>query len=153
MTSEERAAMLENRLKTLQMFYAAAQADSTLRYGNAGILELVTEQKRAQQIKTGASSAQRLGITEPKQVFLKTQDTFGCANWVCEDTGDGFTATCANCMLCAISKKMGQYSPCRLYCLNPIEAMLKGISPNAEFIVEETLWDNDKCSVSVILKG
>ena len=37
MTSEERVAMLEQKLKTLQMFYAAVQADSTLRYGNAGI--------------------------------------------------------------------------------------------------------------------
>jgi len=151
MTSEERVAILEQKLKTLQMFYAAVQADSTLRYGNAGILDRVTEQKHAEQVKTGAASAQRLGIKEPKQAFLKTQDTFGCANWVCEDTEDGFTASCANCMLCAMSKKMGQYSPCRLNCLNPIEAMLKGIAPNAEFIVDNTLWDNDKCSVRVIL--
>ena len=153
MTSDERAAILEQKVRTLQMFYAAVQADSTLRYGNAGILDRVTEQKHAEQVKTGAASAERLGIKEPKQVFLKTQDTFGCANWICEDTEDEFTATCANCMLCAMSKKMGQYSPCRLNCLNPIEAMLRGITPNAEFIVDKTLWDNDKCSVRVILEG
>ena len=153
MTSEERAAILEQKLKTLQMFYTAVQADSTLRYGNAGILDRVTEAKHAEQVKTGAASAERLGIKEPKQAFLKTQDIFGCANWVCEDTEDGFTATCANCMLCAMSKKMGQYGPCRLNCLNPIEAMLKGIAPNAEFIVDKTLWDNDKCSVRVVIKG
>jgi len=153
MTSEEKVAMLERKLKTLQMFYAAVLADSTLHYGNAGILDRVTEQKHAEQMKTGTASAERLGIKEPKQTFLKTQDTFGCANWVCEDTKNGFSATCVNCMLCAMSKKMGQYSPCLLHCLNPIEAMLKGIAPNAEFIVDKTMWDDDKCAVRVILKG
>ena len=152
MTSEEKAAMLEQKLKTLQMYYAAVQADSTLRYGNAGILDLVTEQKYAEQMKTGTASSERLGIREPKQAFLKTQDIFGCANWVCEDTEDGFTATCANCMLCAISKKIGQYSPCRINCLNPIEAMLKGTAPNVDFIVKKTLWDDDSCLVTVTYK-
>jgi len=150
---EERVAILEQKLKTLQMFYAAVQADATLRYGNAGILDHVTEQKLAEQIKTGAVSAERLGIKEPQEAFLKTQDTFGCANWVCEDTEDGFIATCTNCLLCAMSKKMGQYSPCWLNCLNPIEAMLQGVSPKAEFIVQKTLWDNANCAVRVILKG
>ena len=149
MTSEERVAMLEHKLTILQMFYAAVQADSTLRYGNAGILDCVTEQKRVEQMKTGAISAERLGIKEPKQAFLKTQDIFGCANWVCEDAEDGFIATCTKCMLCAMSKKMGEHSPCQIHCLSPIEAMVKGIQSNAEFIIDKTLWDEDRCLVRV----
>ena len=149
MTSEEKVVMLEQKLKTLQMFYAAVQADSALRYGNAGILDHVTEQKHAEQVKTGAVSAERLGIKEPKQAFLKTQDTFGCANWVCEDTVNGFIATCTSCMLCVISKKMGNYTPCQIHCLSPIEAMIKGVNPNTEFSVEKTLWNDDKCLVKV----
>jgi hypothetical protein len=142
----------EQKIKTLQMYYAAALADSTLRYGNAGILDKVTEQKRAEQMKAGASLAERFGVLEPKQAFLKTQETYGCASWVCEDTGDGFTAVCTSCMLCGISKKMGAYNPCRIHCLSPIEAMITGVAPNAEFIVASTLWDSDKCDVKVLLK-
>lgn len=37
---------LEQKLKILQMYYAAALADSTLRYGNAGIPDKVIGQKR-----------------------------------------------------------------------------------------------------------
>jgi len=138
----------EQKVKTLQMYYAAALADSTLRYGRAGILEEVTVQKRAEQMKSGVVLAERFGIEEPQDVFLKTADIYGCADWACKKTDDGFIATANHCMLCAISKKMGEYSPCKIHCLSPMEAMLTGIVPEAKFIVEETLWDSDKCRVN-----
>ncbi|MCL2671628.1 MAG: hypothetical protein FWF10_06295 [Clostridiales bacterium] len=141
----------EQKLKTLQMYYAAALSDATLRYGKAGILDEVTKQKRAEQMKIGAVLAERFGVKEPQEAFQRVQDTYGCANWGCEDTEDGFTATCTNCMLCTISKRMGDYSPCRIHCLSPIEAMIKGVAPNAEFVVEETLWNNNKCVVRIAL--
>jgi len=94
----------------------------------------------------------RFGVKEPKQVFRNVQELYGCANWEFTDTENGFEAVTTSCMLCTISKKMGNFSPCQLYCLSPLEAMLKGISPNADFSVMDTLWDSDKCSVSVKLK-
>ena len=151
MTSEQRILMLEQKLKTLQMLYASALADATVRYGDAGILDEITEQKRAEQMKTGASMAERLGVRAPSQAFQKTQDICGCANWACEETQGGFTATCTQCMLCSISKKMGAYSPCRVFCLSPIEAMIQGLAPNAGFTVTETLWESGQCRVSVTL--
>ena len=151
MTSEEKVILLEQKLKALQMYYAAALADSVLRYGNAGVLNRVAEQKRAEQMKTGAVLAERFGVREPKQAFTKIQEIYGCANWVCEDAADGFNAVCTNCTLCAISKKMGAYSPCQVHCLSPIEAMLKGVAPGAEFYADETLWDGAKCLVRVVL--
>ena len=149
MSNEDKIAILEQKIKTLQMLYAAALADSTLRYGKAGILDGITDEKRAEQLNTGAAMAERFGVKEPKQAFEKIQDIYGCASWICEDTDNGFSAVCANCMLCAISKKMGPYSPCRIFCLSPIEAMIKAVSPGAEFTVEKTLWDGDECSVMV----
>lgn len=142
---------LEQKLKALQMYYAAALADSTLRYGNAGILDEVTKQKRNEQMANGTALAERFGVKEPKQAFEKTHDTYGCANWVCRNTDDGFIATASSCMLCAISKKTGQYSPCQIHCLSPIEAMIKGINPNAEYRIESTLWNSDKCVVAVMV--
>ena len=145
---------MEEKLKALQMYYAAALADSTLRYGKAGILDEVTAQKRAEQMAGGAALAERFGVKDPQDAFLKTAETYGCADWVCENTDDGFTATATRCMLCAISKKMGgAYSPCQVHCLSPMEAMLKGIAPSAEFVVESTLWDGDKCKVSISIRG
>ena len=149
MTNEERITILEQKLKTLQMHYAAVLADSVARYGNEGILAKITGQKRAEQMKNGAALAARLGVTEPKQAIEKTRDTFGCADWICTETGDGFEAVAENCMLCAISKQMWQFCPCQIYCLSPIEAMLKGISPDADISVIGTLWDSDKCRVNV----
>ena len=144
---------LEQKLKTLQMYYAAALADSTLRYGKAGILDKVIEQKRDEQMKNGAALAERFGVKEPKQAFEKTKEMYGCANWFCEDKEDGFIATATNCMLCALSKRMGASSPCQIHCLSPIEAMVQGVNPGAAYKVEKTLWDNDKCVVMVTYKG
>jgi hypothetical protein len=151
--SSVKLAEMGKKLKTLQMYYAAALADTTLRYGKGGILDDVTTEKRVEQMKTGASLAERFGIKEPQDAFLKTAETYGCADWVCEKTENGFEAVAYNCMLCAISKKMGSvYSPCQLHCLSPMEAMLKGIAPEAEFVVASTLWDGDKCVARVTLQ-
>ena len=149
MSNEEKIAILEQKISTLQTLYAAALADSALRYGKTGILDEVTDQKRTEQLNTGAAMAERFGVKEPKQAFEKIQEIYGCASWFCEDTDNGFRAACTNCMLCAISKKMGPYSPCRMFCLSPIEAMIKGVDPAAGFTVEKTLWDGDECSVMV----
>lgn len=77
------------------------------------------------------------------------QNTYGCANWVCIDMENGFKAVATSCMLCAISKKMGQFSPYQIHCLSPIEAMLKGVVPDVEFTVTDTFWNCDKCRVVV----
>ena len=149
MNNEEKILFLEQKLKTLQMYYAAALADSILRYGREGILDKVAEQKKAEQMNGGAETAMRFGVKEPKQVFEKVQDLFGCANWVCTDTENGFEAVTKSCMLCAISRKMGNFSPCQIYCISPIEAMMKGVAPNSKFTVMDTLWNSFECKIRV----
>jgi len=147
MTDEEKITALEQKVKTLQLTYAAALADAVARYGNEGILDKITEQKRAEQTKNGASLAARLGVTEPKQAIENTRDTFGCANFTCADTPNGFEAVATSCTLCAISKRLGKFSPCQLFCLSPFEAMIRGVSPDAEVNVVSTLWDSEKCVI------
>ena len=152
MTNEEKILLLEQKLKTLQMYYAAVLAETVTHYGENGILDKVTKHKQAEQMKNGAESAMRFGVKEPRQVFQKVQDTFGCSNWKCTDTEDGFIAVATSCMLCAISKKMGNFSPCQIFCLSPIDAMLKAISPKAGFSVMDTLWDSNECRVNIKLE-
>ena len=149
MTGEERISSLEQKVKTLQLTYASALADAIVRYGNDGILDKITDQKRAEQMKNGASLAARLGAAEPKQAIEKTRDLFGCANFICTDALDGFEAVATNCILCSMSKQMGKFSPCQMFCLSPFEAMIKGVSLDAEFNVISTLWDSEKCVIKV----
>ena len=147
---EQKNAALEQKLKTLQLYYAAAIADSVARYGREGILEKITNQKGEEQARNGAGLAARFGVTEPIQAIEKTRDTYGCANFVCTDTNSGFEAVATSCMLCSISKQMGgQFSPCRIHCLSPMEAMIKGVSPDSDFRVISTLWESDKCVIKV----
>ena len=140
---------LEEKLKMLQLCYVAALADSTLRYSNEGILEKITEQKRNEQMENGAMLAGKFGVQDPKRAFVNVQSLFGCASWNCEDVADGFFAVNMSCTLCSMCKKMGTNSPCQLFCLSPIEAMIRSINPDSTFSIRKTLWNDDKCIVKV----
>lgn len=140
----------EQKVKLLQAIYAGALADSVLRMGNEGILEKVTTEKREEQMQTGKYRAAQFGFKNPEEVFLKLSELFGCANWEVESDNEGFKAEATRCMLCTIAKKMGAQSPCNIFCLDPMEGMIRGIDPNYRFDVKETLWSGQKCVVNLI---
>jgi len=148
----EKQENLEHKIKKLQLLYAAALADAVYYYGSEGILERVTKLKKSDQLKNGKNLATRFEMSEPKHAFEKTRDTYGCADWICQDTDSGFEAIAKNCMLCSISKAKGNYSPCQVFCLSPIEAALKGIAPDSEFNLIGTLWNSAECKVKITLK-
>lgn len=140
---------LEQKVKILQMVYASALADSTLRLGKEGILEKVTEEKREEQMRSGQARAAQFGIAKPEEVFEKLSEIFACANWKIEHTVEGFSAAATCCLLCTIAKKLGAQSPCNIYCLDPMEAMIKGVDAALEYDVKETLWSGSSCRVNV----
>lgn len=140
---------LEKKVKLLQGMYAGALADSVLRMGRAGILQKVTEEKQIEQMETGKMRAAQMSITSQQDVFTVLSDIFGCANWEIADSKNGFTAEASACMLCSLAKRMGAESPCHIYCLDPMEAMVKGIDDSSNFTVHETLWEGQKCHVVV----
>jgi hypothetical protein len=139
----------DKQIQLLQLTYAHVLADATRQFGQEGVLESVTARKRQEQLATGATKAAQFGIATPEAVFTTLSAFFRCANWQISPNGDGFTAETGSCVLCGLAKKMGAPSPCRLYCLDPMEGMVKGLKPAAEFMVEETLWDGTKCRVEV----
>lgn len=141
------------KLQMLRTFYAGALADSVLRFDRKGILDEVTAEKRGEQLAGGKARAAQLGITDAQSVFDVLSGIFGCADWQTEANESGFTATASRCMLCAFAKRMGTQSPCNIYCLDPMEGMVKGLEEGAEFRVESTLWADDQCRVSVRTKG
>ena len=139
------------KVRVLQAIYAGALADSVLRLGSEGVLEKVTQQKRAEQLLGGKARAAQLGFEDAEEVFTKLSDLMGCANWTVSENknGEGFTATASRCMLCAMAKKMKTQSPCRIYCLDPMEGMVKGLEENTSFDVQSTLYEGPQCRVIV----
>jgi hypothetical protein len=136
-------------LQLVQLTYAAALADATAEFAKEGVLEKVVERKRAEQMATGKMRAQ-FGVSTPEEVFTRLGETFDCARWtILHENDGGFIAEARACKLCAIAKKMNAPAPCALYCLNPMEGMVKGLRPQADFHVEETLWNGEACRVRI----
>lgn len=137
------------KLKMVQTYYAALQVDTMKNLELVGGLEQVIDAKREEQLKTGGMKAQKLGIKDPEQIFHLLSAIFECADWKLTANDEGFTAVAKNCKLCAMAKQMGVKKPCNLFCLDPMEGMVKGAAPGTEFEVEETLWDGNECRVNV----
>lgn len=98
---------------------------------------------------TGKTKAAQFGITRPEEVFCRLTEIFGCARWEITAEAGGFAAETKSCKLCAIAKSIGAPGPCDLYCLDPMEGMVKGLAPELQFAVVETLWDGSKCRVEI----
>lgn len=137
------------KVKVLQAMYAGALADAVLRMGREGVLGKVEQDKRDELKLTGAARAKQLGIESVEDVIPKLTDLMGCANWTMTATedGSGYTAVATRCMLCAMAKKLGAPSPCRIYCLDPMEGMMKGVDGTIQFFADSTLWDDQECKI------
>ncbi len=139
------------KVKVLQAVYAGALADAVLRMGGEGVLEKVTRQKRGEQLLLGRARAAQMGMGSPEEVFTKLSDLMGCADWAVtpDENGDGFAASASRCMLCMMAKKAGAQSPCHIYCLDPMEGMVRGLNQDAGFDVLSTLYEGPSCRVAV----
>jgi len=135
---------MEQDLKTLQLFYASALADSVYHYTNAGILSMVTEKKAGQP-----SQLKQLKISTPEQLFELFSRIFGCIQWDVKTISDEVIATGNHCLLCSLAKKMQTAQPCFIYCINPLKAMAKAMEPSYKLKVEHTLWDGDYCEFKI----
>ena len=139
----------EKDIKLLQLTYAAVLADATAQFAKENVLQKIIRRKKAEQMATGKMKAEQFGITSPAAVFTRLAEVFNCAAWEIRNSEKKFVAETTTCKLCAIAKKINAPAPCYLYCLDPMEGMVKGLNPHATFEVEETLWDGEKCRVRV----
>lgn len=140
---------VETRVKVMESMYVHALVDSVKHYGQQGVLDSVIENKKKVQLVMGKKHAEQFGITKPEDVFPVLSSLFNCTSWEIEEINHGFQAKAKRCTLCACAKKVGTESPCDIYCLNPMEGMIKGINPQLNFKVNKTLWCDDACIVSV----
>lgn len=100
-------------------------------------------------MRNGKANAEQFGVSRPEELFSKLTDIFGCATWEIKTEDGGFSAETKSCKLCAIAKRMGAPGPCDMYCLDPMEGMIKGLAPEMKFTVGETLWNGSRCQVKV----
>ena len=136
-------------IQLLQLTYAAVLADAVAQLAKEDVLEKVTKRKKAEQKATGKMKAEQFGITAPEAVFTRLAEIFDCAAWGIRNGENEFVAETKACKLCTIAKKINSPAPCYLYCLDPMEGMIKGLNSDSTFTVEETLWDGRKCRVWV----
>ncbi len=140
---------LEKRIQAMEAAYVGVQVDAIRCFNREGILDSVTAKKKGEQMAMGKQQAQRMGIQTTEEVFLRLSDIFNCAHWDIQVTDNGFAAENKACRLCAAAKMVGVPSPCSLYCLNPMEGMVKGLDPECTYRVCETLWDGEKCRIEI----
>lgn len=130
--------------RLLQLFYAGALVDALYNYEKHGILEEVTEEKKARQEKSAQIQLKQLGINSLAQLYDKFSKIFGCANWSFNDENENnFEATTTTCILCALAKKQGTEKPCNLFCINPFKAFATSLGYDLK--VTSTLWDGVEC--------
>lgn len=144
---------LEKQVRLLQLTYAGVLVDSLLQYAKEGVLEKITARKRAEQLAAGGMRAAQFEIKTPQEVFAKLSALFNCAQWQISEKEGGFIAEAPACMLCVMARKMGAPEPCSIYCLDPMEGMVKGLNPAVQFTVKETLWQGQKCRIEVESKN
>jgi len=141
---------LENRVRVLENVYVGVLADAVKWFSKEGILGKVREERRSEQMLFGREKAKQFGIEKQEEVFMCVSEIFNCAVWEISQEPYGFSAETSECKLCALAKKLSTESPCNLYCLDPMEGMVKGLTPNSKYIVRETLWGGQKCKIDVI---
>ncbi len=120
-----------------------------IRYARASILNDIEKDRIKLSLASGENNAQMLGVTKPEEAFTKPASIVDCASWEVTRNRNGLNAECSGCKLFAMCNKLGTPSPCRMYCLNGIEGMIKALKPEAVFIVKSTLWTGENCTVGV----
>jgi formate-dependent phosphoribosylglycinamide formyltransferase (GAR transformylase) len=140
---------LEKRMLMMENTYVQVLVDSIHHYEKHGILEKVTQDKKRINMTSGKALSEMMQIQAPDQVFKVLSEIFKCTTWDIEKKDNGFVASASYCKLCAQAKKMKTESPCHIYCLNPMEGMIKGIDATLYYDVKKTLWKDNKCEIHV----
>jgi len=141
----------EAKISMLQNLYIALIADAVRNYSRTGVMQEVARLKYAEQMSQGPDMAKRMQISSPRQAFEKIAGVVECAKWKIVEEANGFVATAESCKLAPLCKYLKTESPCAMYCLNPLKGIIKGLEPQAEFLVEKTMWDSDHCRVRVMM--
>ncbi len=140
---------IDRNLSLMRGLYISLLAETMVRYARAGALEEIENERRSTSLASGEMANQMLGVTTPAEAFTTPASIAECAAWEITEIKTGLVASCQGCKLIQLCRNLDAPSPCRMYCLNPIEGMIKALIPAARFEVKSTLWSGDNCTVEV----
>jgi hypothetical protein len=134
----------QEKLKTVQLFYAGLMVDAASNFEHFRIAGEVAAKKAAEQRAAAPVQLSQLGVHAPRELFERFAELFGCVRWeVQEGDAGGVVAESRSCLACAMAKKRGSGRPCSLYCVNPFKAFAAEMGFALE--VGETLWEGERC--------
>lgn len=139
----------QTKIEVLRKISFMQMIEAMNNYEKHGIREAVIADKKARDLAEGPAKCAMFGLKTPKDFLNFSMDAFNCVNWEYKDTEDGFTATTHSCVACHMAKEAGAPSICEMHCINPFLAVVKGINPDNELFVKETLQDGEKCVFEV----
>jgi hypothetical protein len=132
--------------KLLQMCYAGALVDAANNYAILEGTGKIEAKKVREQRAAAAQQLGRFGAKTPAEVLTRMKEVFGCTEWrIEEETELATRAVSASCLMCAIAKRSGAASPCKLFCINPMAAYAEALEPGYTFTAQETLWEGNEC--------
>jgi hypothetical protein len=138
--------MTDADARTLQLYYAALMVDAAIAFERFGVAAQVAESKAREQALAAPSQLALLAIGTPRELFERLGAVFGCAQWgVSGEPGGATVAETRACLACAIAKKRGGGRPCEMYCINPVRCLASAMTPSQRLVVEQTLWQGDRC--------
>lgn len=118
-------------------------------YEKLGVLDQIEKEKGERTIAEGPDKVKMYGISSAEEFLQFSADTFACADWSFEFDSEGFTAVTPSCVMCGMAKQAGAPSPCEMTCIAPVRGIVKGIDPDHELVVRETLWEGNCCEFRV----
>lgn len=105
---------------------------------------LKNEERNA--LRAAPGRLKQLGLHSVPGVFNFISTVPGFAQWRKRISGNKRTYVTEACKLRDIARYTGCPQPCKLYCIVPIEALLKGLDRRYSIEVQSTLWDGEHCS-------
>lgn len=104
--------MKEFRL--LQLFYAGILAESANYYDKAGILEKISGTRFNRQRIAAPRQLRQPGIRTFRELFSRFSNIFGYIEWKLTEEPEGFIVKGDRCLICSISKIIGNNQPGQL---------------------------------------
>ncbi len=133
------------KINTLRQVILIQAVEALRNYTEQGVLDKVIADKQKRDIRDGANRAKLFGITKPEQILALNSELYDCAVWDIKNDGEDVVAVADSCKMCTMVKDAGLPSPCALFCINPVDGVVRGVTGNYKLKVEETLWNGDCC--------
>lgn len=137
------------KIEVLRKISFMQMIEAMTNYEKHGIRDAVINDKRERDLAEGPAKCAMFGLQSPEDFLNFSMEAFNCVQWELTETENGFDAETKSCVACHMAKEAKAPSICEMHCINPFLAVIKGINPEGELTVKETLWEGNRCLFNV----